>query len=234
MGLATSVDFLDHGANVFVVDFRQTNLDSALVTLKDKGFDESRFVLHQADAADEAAIIDSIEKCVERFGALDISILNAGITGKQGPLIEQTVEAFDEVMRVNSRGAFIGLKESAKKMIAMKRPGAIVLTCSIGGLRSRPHFGTYSMSKFAVRTLTVTAAKELMQYGIRVNAVCPGIVDTPLLADFPEIIKFTAQTPIGRPARPDEISKVFLFLASDEASFVTGSCYKADGGQVDI
>ncbi|ODH51149.1 hypothetical protein GX48_02764 [Paracoccidioides brasiliensis] len=233
IGLAIATSFLEQGAMVLIVDFSQPNLDRARVFLKQKGVDESRYVLHQADAADEESVIQSIEKCWKVFGAMDISILNAGIGGREAPIVEQSLEDFDKLMHINARGAFIGLKESAKKMIAMKRPGAIVLTCSTAGLRSRPNIACYSMTKFAVRTLAITAAKELMQYGIRVNSVCPGIVETALLDLFPNAREIAAQSPIGRVGQPDEIAKVFLFLASDEASFVTGSCYKVDGGWLD-
>ncbi|PGH03984.1 hypothetical protein AJ79_07216 [Helicocarpus griseus UAMH5409] len=232
IGFGIATNFLEQGANLFVIDLSQFNLDQARAALNERGFDESRFVLHQADAADEQSVIDSIEACWERFGAMDISILNAGIGGKQAPIIEQSLENYDNVMRVNARGPFIGLKESAKKMVAMKRPGSIVLTCSTMGLCSAPTLACYSMSKFAVRTLTVTASQELTQYGIRVNAVCPGAVDTSILDHFPQAREVAALSTIGRMAQPDEIAKVFLFLASDEASFVTGSCYKVDGGQV--
>ncbi|KAK0104876.1 hypothetical protein ONS95_005142 [Cadophora gregata] len=217
----------------------------------------SKFLFKQGDAADSACLKDAIDECVEVFGGLDIVVLNAGVLPRVKGILEVSGEEWERVMKVNAFGPFIGIQLSARKMIEINEQnhnlethplpspptttsnsnptiGTILLTCSTSGLRSRPGVSTYTMSKFAVRGLTIAAAQELGKFGIRVNAVCPGMVDTPLLRGAGlDSGRVGREGALERFGTPEEVAKVFLFLASEDASFVTGSLYRVDGGLVD-
>ncbi|KAL4798700.1 hypothetical protein BDV19DRAFT_356774 [Aspergillus venezuelensis] len=230
IGLAVAQALMDEGAKVYIVDYSHPNIKSASQALKLAGYSQSAYVLQYADAADDASVIAFVNKCVEQFGGLDVAVLNAGLGGKQKPLWECSADEYDLVMRINARGPFLGVKHSAEKMKSLGTPGNIVLTASVAAMVGTAGLCAYSMSKFAVRGLTATAALEYGQFNIRVNSVAPGVVDTDMPQGLNDVQALVSSTPISRMAQPGEIAKLITFLASDDSSFVTGCTYRIDGG----
>ncbi|GIJ81523.1 hypothetical protein Asppvi_000022 [Aspergillus pseudoviridinutans] len=220
IGLAVAQVFLSEGAKVFIIDYSAANIESARTLLQSRGYNPTNYIFHLADAADEESVISFVDNCVCDFGGLDIAIFNAGIGGKQKPLSQSSAEEYDDIMRINARGR---VKYCAAKMQSLGTPGSIIITASVASLMAPPGLCAYNMSKFAARALTVTASLEYAKDNIRVNAVSPGLQD--VQAQVREI-------PLRRIADPAEVAKVFLFPASDDASFVTGSNYRIDGGVV--
>ena len=174
----------------------------------------------------------------QRFGQIDVLVNNAGISGGIGPLVDCSDDMFDEVMRVNARGVFLGLKHGARAMKG--RGGAIVNVSSVSGIGGGRFTVAYTASKHAVVGMTKLAAVELATSGIRVNAVCPAPTSTEMVFSMerslspadPEAVRrgMTRMIPMGRYAEPGEIAQLILFLASDASSFMTGTAIPIDGG----
>lgn len=229
IGSAASARLLDEGCNVVAVDLDEDRIRAALPDA-----DPARFLAVAADVSSPEGADHFTRRAVERFGGVDLFINNAGILGKRAVLADYEVEEFDRVIAVNLRGVFLGLQFVLKQMIAQGRGGAIVNTSSIGGLKANRRSGPYGPSKAAVISLTQIAALENAQYGIRVNAVCPGSTDTDMLAEAfgsrENAEASTAGHPLGRTARPSEIADLMVYLLSEEASFQTGGVYRAEGG----
>ncbi len=179
-----------------------------------------------------------LEQTLQRFGRLDVLVNNAGISGGVGPLVDCSDEMFDEVMRVNARGMFLGLKHGARAM--MGRGGSIVNVSSVSGIGGGRFTIAYTASKHAVVGMTKLAAVELASSGIRVNAVCPAPTSTEMVFSMersvspgdPEAVRrgMTRMIPMGRYGEPGEIAQLILFLASDASSFMTGTAIPIDGG----
>ena len=183
---------------------------------------------------------DAVGVAVEGFGGLDVAVLNAGVEGGVAPVEEYDLETFDRVIAVNLRGVFLGLKYAMPALRA-RGGGSIVVTSSIAGLRGRARMPAYVASKHAVVGLMRTAALEGARDGVRVNTVHPSPVDTRMMRsleaqlapDDPEGFRrdYEAASPQGRYARPEEVARLMLFLASDESAHCTGSTYSIDGGR---
>ena len=194
---------------------------------------------HAADVTDPAQAEAYVAAAVERFGGLDIVLLNAGVTGPNTPLEDYPVEAFEQVMAINTRGVWLGLRATIP-YLKRRGGGSIVITSSIQGLSAMPHTSGYTTSKHAVVGMMKGAALELAAHGVRVNSVHPGFVDTPMMQRIhaesapgnPQAIEdaLSATVPMRRYGKPEEIARLMLFLASDESSYCTGGCYPADGG----
>ena len=182
----------------------------------------------------------AVAAAVEAFGGLDIAILNAGIEGAVAPTADYEIEAFDRVIAVNLRGVFLGLKYAIPALRA-RGGGGIVISSSIAGLRGRARMPAYVASKHAVVGLMRTAALENAAAGVRVNTVHPSPVDTRMMRslesmlapDDPEGFRrdYRRASPQGRYAKPEEVARLMLFLASDESAHCTGSTYSIDGGR---
>jgi 3-oxoacyl-[acyl-carrier protein] reductase len=187
-----------------------------------------------ADVSTEAGCDAYVQAAVERFGSVDLFFNNAGVIGKLIPIHELPLEEFDRVHAVNVRGVFLGLRAVLRRMVAQGRGGAIVSTASVGAIRGHRGSAAYASSKRAVIGLSQAAALENGARGIRVNTICPGPVDTPMLQPALgtgiDIAMAFANQAIPRAAQPAEIAAFVAYLLSDEASFHTGGIYPVDGG----
>ena len=192
------------------------------------------------NVADEEEVKAAIAGTVGRYGRLDIFVNNAGISSV-GNIIETSAEEFDRVMAVNLRGVFLCTKYAVAQMVAQEPAGGILVNiASVAGMIGIDRRAAYSTSKGGVIALTRSVAMDFVGQGIRANAVCPGTVHTPFVegylernfADRKDEVRqqLHARQPIGRMGRPDEIASAALYLASDEAAFVTGSAFVIDGG----
>jgi 3alpha(or 20beta)-hydroxysteroid dehydrogenase len=170
----------------------------------------------------------AVEQAVGRFGALTTLVNNAGVLHR-APLAEETVEDFENAWRVNCLGAFLGMRASLDRLREAEH-AAIVNICSTGAIRPFPQHCAYGSAKWALRGLTQTAAAELAPSGVRVNAVFPGPIATPMLDESTQA-RLVATSMFGRLGRPGEIADAVAFLVSEEASFITGSELVVDGGQ---
>jgi NAD(P)-dependent dehydrogenase (short-subunit alcohol dehydrogenase family) len=233
IGLATASAFAEAGASVIVADSNAALLESAADGLRSAG----HWVLAvTCDVTDRGQVTAMIEQAVSTYGRLDAAFNNAGINCAGAPVIETEDDEFDNIVNVNLRGVWNCLKAELRQMMA-QGSGAIVNCSSIGGMRGSKGRAAYSASKFGIIGLTRASALDYADKGIRINAVCPGIVgDTPMAKRVsknydPDIIRaFVAAEPIGRLGKPEEISAAVLWLCSPAASFVIGHAMAVDGG----
>ncbi|WP_323029869.1 SDR family NAD(P)-dependent oxidoreductase [Castellaniella sp.] len=186
------------------------------------------------DVAAETDVAQAIALVLERFGQIDALVNNAGIGDQAAPTIEQSAEAFDRVLQIHLRGTFLMCRAVAGHMLARKQ-GAIVNLSSIAGMAGIPGRNAYAAAKGGITAMTRSMACEWARDGIRVNAVAPGYTRTALVETLEasqalDTRSISARTPMGRLARPEEIAAVIAFLASDRASYVTGTTIHADGG----
>lgn len=231
MGLDAAGRFAESGAAVVLADINREGVESAARDLEEKGYS---VLAVPCDISDESAVKQMIEAAVGRFGHLDMAYNNAGI---QAPIIEiadADGAAFDRVIAVNLRGTWNCLKYELRQM-RKQQSGAIVNCSSISGLVGMPGLGAYTAAKFAIIGLTKSAALDYADRGIRINAVCPGTIDTPmvsgLMVNEPETMRRSiGQIPMKRIAQPSEATAAVLWLCSPETSFMTGQIVVPDGG----
>ena len=190
-----------------------------------------------ADAGDERDVEAMVARSVNHHGRLDILVANAGVDGGTGGLFEQDAATWEQVLRVNLTGAFLAIKHGARAMLDGGHAGAIVCTASVAGLRSGAGGPAYSASKAGVINLVTVAAQQLSGSGIRVNAVCPGLVETGMTQFIFDAARERGRedrigqiNPLRRAAQPEELARVIAFLASDEASYLNGQAVAVDGG----
>ncbi|MFY9629706.1 MAG: glucose 1-dehydrogenase [Methylocystis sp.] len=230
MGLATARAFAEAGAAVVLADRNEAALRAATEGLTATGH---RAIGVTCDVADEAQAAAAVERAVQTFGRLDMAYNNAGILGPMCDMTEETAAGFDEVIAVNLRGVWTCMKHELLQM--RKQGGGAIVNCSsLGGLVGLPGRAGYHASKHGVIGLTKAAALDNAQRGIRVNAICPGCVDTPMgdAIDPAAMKEFLRDQPIGRMGRADEIAAAVLWLCSPGASFVLGVALPVDGGFV--
>jgi NAD(P)-dependent dehydrogenase (short-subunit alcohol dehydrogenase family) len=235
IGRATAERLAAEGAAVAVADANAKGAEEVAAAISRAG---RRALAIAADVRFVAQVTLMVERTVEAFGRLDVLFANAGI-GSTSRLVDTTEEEWDRVHAVNERGVFFSCREAARAMLAQKPPGgAIVINASISALAGIPGQAAYAPPKGGVLQMTRQLAVELAAQGIRVNCVCPGTVDTGVLraamamASDPQAFldMLVAGHPIGRIGRSEEIAAAVAFLASDDASFVTGACLPVDGG----
>jgi len=230
LGLATAKAFAESGASVVLADRNATGVAAAADALTSDGH-TALAVVCAVDQEAEAA--DLVAQTVAAFGRLDMAYNNAGILGPMCDMTEETVEGFDEVVAVNLRGVWACMKH---ELLQMRRQGggAIVNCSSLGGLVGLPGRAAYHASKHGVIGLTKSAALDNARRGVRVNAICPGCIDTPMgdAIDPAAMTEFLRDQPIGRMGRPEEIAAAVLWLCSPAASLVLGVALPVDGGFV--
>jgi NAD(P)-dependent dehydrogenase (short-subunit alcohol dehydrogenase family) len=231
MGLATARAFAEAGAAVVLADRNEQALGVAVETLKASGF---RALGVTCDVTDEEQVADAVRRTVANFGRLDAAYNNAGIQSPALEMEDVSNDEYERVMSVNLLGIWNCMKHELRQM-RTQGIGAIVNCSSIGGLIGLPGRAAYHASKHGVIGMTKSAALEYAAKGIRINAVCPGTVETPMvtemLAKEPEAMKeIMRDQPIGRLGRPEEIASAVLWLCSPGASFVIGHALAVDGG----
>ena len=231
MGRATAVRFLDEGACVVVGDLNESAGEQLTAELGER---QPRFRFRRADVAEEGDVAALVELAVTTWGTLDVMFNNAGIGGAFGPITDIEVEHWDRSFAVLVRSVFLGTKHAARVMIP-QGGGCIVNTASIAGLTGGSGPQAYSAAKAAVINLTMTTADELAPHRIRVNAVCPGFIFTPLAIGRDEARAqraIDALQPWPDRGEPADIAATVAGLASDDARFVTGEAIRVDGGLV--
>ncbi|MFJ8495428.1 glucose 1-dehydrogenase [Streptomyces sp. NPDC094038] len=231
MGLATVRAFAEAGASVVLADLDQDAVEHAAKELNSAGH---RAVGVVCDVTDEVQAAAMVDQAVATFGRLDMAFNNAGIQVPPSDAADETAENFDRVNAVNLRGVWAAQKHELRQM-RTQGSGAIVNCSSLGGLVGLPERAAYHASKHGVIGLTKSAAVEYAPKGIRINAVCPGVIHTPMVADMLEgqaeaMAEIMKQQPIGRLGRADEIASAVLWLCSPAASLVVGVALPVDGG----
>ena len=234
IGLQAGRLFAQEGAKVLLVDLHENALKEAAQTI---GSDAVRYCAADVTQPDQTQ--QYIQAAVEQFGGVDVLLANAGIEGEVQPITDYAIDTFDQVMAVNVRGVWLGLKYAAPE-IAKRGGGSIVITSSVAGVRGAAGVSAYIASKHAVIGLMRTAALEMAELKIRVNTVNPAPVDTRMMRslekgfepDDPGRAKemVSAMVPLQRYADPVEVARIMLFLASDESSYCSGGVYMVDGG----
>ena len=231
MGLATAKAFAEAGAFIVLADFKEELVKAEAGKLTATGH---KAIAIRCDVSDDAQVAAMVDRTVAEFGRLDAAFNNAGVMARISPTAESTREEWDRVIGINLRGVWSCMKYELRQM-QCQGSGAIVNNASVGALTGNPGIGSYIASKHGVVGLTRTAALEYVKHGIRVNAVNPGLIDTPVARDvvngneqaYEEIAK---HVPIGRAGRPEEIASAVLWLCSPGASYVVGHALTVDGG----
>jgi NAD(P)-dependent dehydrogenase (short-subunit alcohol dehydrogenase family) len=229
LGAATVRRLVEEGCRVTAVD-----VDDLLEQLTRECGDD-RVLALRADVRSEAECDRYVAEAAAAFGAVHLFVNNAGVIGRHYPIAEMPTEEFERVHAVNLRGVFFGLRAALRQMIRQGQGGSIVNVASVGALRANRYSSSYGSAKRAVVGLSGAAALENGQHGIRVNTVCPGPMDTPMLRPALGNMDGDLNAPfrnqaIPRIGRPEEIAAFIAFLLSDEASYMTGGVYPVDGG----
>jgi NAD(P)-dependent dehydrogenase (short-subunit alcohol dehydrogenase family) len=232
IGWASAKRFAEAGAALVLVD-RDERVEALAAEINAAG---GRAIAVVADSGTEAVMEAACRRCVDEFGRLDACFANAGVGGTLRRLLDQDLAEWNEVLRVNLIGTFLAVKHAAA---IMKRQGsgAIICTASVAGIRSGAAASPYSAAKAGVISLVQLAANDLAGTGVRVNAICPGLIETAMTQPIFEGAKARGTedligqlNPTRRPGQPDEIAKVAVFLASDGASYINGQAIAVDGG----
>jgi NAD(P)-dependent dehydrogenase (short-subunit alcohol dehydrogenase family) len=228
IGRASALALAAEGALVTVAGRTAATLKETVGLIEDAD-GSARYVI--ADVTDEAQIQRAVQAAAAETGRLDIALNNAGYDGEYQLTKDYSTDMLDRMIALNVRGMFLSMKYELRHMTA-QGAGVIVNMASGAGLVGVPGFSGYTATKAAEIAMTKSSALEAAAQGIRINAVCPGLVDTPMIADLDEDVRasLSASHPLGRIARPEEIADAVVFLASDKSSFITGIALTVDGG----
>jgi NAD(P)-dependent dehydrogenase (short-subunit alcohol dehydrogenase family) len=233
IGRASALLFAREGARLLIADRAEEGLNQTLEMIQKAGHAASALAM---DAGNEDDVKKLVATAIHEFGRIDAVYANAGISGGLTSLLEIDVANFMEILRINTIGPYLAIKHAAPHMIR-QGAGSIVMTASVAALRANAGNVAYSASKAGVISLAQTAANALIGTGVRVNAVCPGLIETGMTRPIFEQArargtdgKIGQLNPLQRAGRPEEIAAMALFLASDEASYVNGQAFPVDGG----
>ncbi|WEK43468.1 MAG: SDR family NAD(P)-dependent oxidoreductase [Candidatus Sphingomonas colombiensis] len=232
IGRAAATLFAAEGGKVIVADLTD-GAEATTQAIREAGGVAQAI---RMDAGSEADVVKTIELACDRYGGLDVMFANAGISGGMANIFDTDVALITEVLRVNLIGPYLAIKHAAPR-IAERGKGAIILTASVAGIRSGAGSPAYSASKAGVINLTKVSAQQLSGSNVRVNAICPGLTETGMTRptfdyarDAGKMDRLGRLNPLRRGAQPEELAKVALFLASDDASYVNGQAIAVDGG----
>jgi NAD(P)-dependent dehydrogenase (short-subunit alcohol dehydrogenase family) len=228
IGAAIAGRLADEGATVIVADLDEAAARKVAAQIERDGGIAAAI---QQDVGDPASVENSVAFALDKFGQLDVAVNNAGITGDLAPLADYSLDGWDKVIAVNLSGVFYGMKYQIPAMLRSGGGSIVNIASILGSVAARDSAG-YNAAKHGVVGLTKTAALEYSKDGVRVNAIGPGYIDTPLLQALDRQVYdgLVDLHPIGRLGKPEEVAELALFLASDKASFVTGSYHLVDGG----
>ncbi|MEH7613426.1 SDR family NAD(P)-dependent oxidoreductase [Gottfriedia acidiceleris] len=230
IGRATAIRFAKEGAKIVIADINEVTGEETLAEIKEKN-QEAIFV--KTNVAESKSIQNLMKRAVEHFGRIDILFNNAGIGNSEVRSVDLAEEEWDQVIDINLKSVFLGIKYAIPEL-KKSGNGVIINTASLLGLKGRKYVSAYNASKGGVVLLTQNAALEYGKYNIRVNAIAPGIIDTNIIKEWKNNERkwpiLSRANALGRIGTPDEIASAALFLASDEASFVTGATLSVDGG----
>ncbi|UVI28324.1 SDR family NAD(P)-dependent oxidoreductase [Paenibacillus spongiae] len=231
IGLATAERFAAEGAHVAMADINQSVLQQAVERLNAAGYSVSSRVL---DVSEAEQVDDAVRSIHQEHGAIHILANNAGIAWQE-PFLDMKDDNWKRMLDVNLNGMFY-VAQRVARIMKEQGGGCIINMASTNGLAGEVNYAHYNASKGGVVLLTKTMALELGRSGIRVNAVCPGYIQTPLSEsiDSPETVRryIERNIPLGKVGKPENVAGVFAFLASDDAAFITGECIVVDGGQL--
>lgn len=228
IGRATAVAFAAEGARVAILDLTEGALRDTVDAIRGKG---SEVLVIACDVSRPEQVQAAIEKVVATFGRLDVAFNNAGVENKAAPVAEIEVDEWDRILDVNLRGTFVCMKHELAQMVR-QGGGVIVNTSSGAGVRGVAGGASYVASKHAIIGLTKSAALDYAKQNIRVNAVLPGNIETPMMDRFTggDIQKAIDLEPVGRLGKPEEIADAVLWMSADLGAFVTGAAISVDGG----
>jgi 3-oxoacyl-[acyl-carrier protein] reductase len=235
IGAAAALAMANEGARVLVVDIDEAKAKSAVETIVKAGGQAVAARADVARAADNQAVV---ERAVAQWGRLDVFFANAGVPQWKTDVEHVEEKVFDQIFDVNVKGVFLGAKFALPVMKRQKR-GVFLVTASTAAIRPRPGGQVYAASKGAVVTLTKALALEAAPHGVRVVAIAPVATHTPMLPTFmgkqqvdaEGLARYEATVPLGRLNQPEDIARAAVFLASDDAAMITGSCVEVDGGR---
>jgi 3alpha(or 20beta)-hydroxysteroid dehydrogenase len=230
MGASEAQLFLDEGAKVVITDILD---EVGQETARRLSPDGSRCIFYRHDVTNESEWDSVVADAIGAFGQIDVLVNNAGIF-ERGSILDTSLKNFERTMDINVTGVFLGMKTVAPHMVQRKQ-GSIINISSVAGLNGTPGFIAYGASKWAVRGMTKGVAKELAPFGVRVNSIHPGIIDTPMLQTFDEAgegVREMVRTriPLGYEAEPIHVARLALYLGSDDSAYSTGSEFIVDGG----
>jgi len=233
IGRASAKRFAAEGAKLVIGDKTDAVFETAKAITEAGG----TVTALQIDAGNEADVAKLVEAAKSNYGGLDVAFANAGISGGMDGIFDAKAEDFAEILRVNLIGPWLMIKHAGKLMLDQGRGGSIICTASVAGIRSGAGGAHYSASKAGVINLIMTSAQQLSSTGIRVNAICPGLIETGMTErvfvyarENDKMDKVGRLNPLRRAGQPSEIANMALFLASDEASYVNGQAIAVDGG----
>ncbi len=235
IGAASALAMASEGARVLVVDLNETGAKTTVERIEKAGGQAAAARADVARAADSQAIV---EQAVARWGRLDIFYANAGVPQWKTDVEDVEEKIFDQIMAVNVKGVYLGAKYALPVMKRQRR-GVFLITASTSAIRPRPGGQIYAASKGAVVTLTKALALETAPHGVRVVAIAPVATHTPMLPTFMSkkevdeegLARYVATVPLGRLNEPEDVARTAVFLASDDAAMITGSCIEVDGGR---
>jgi 3-oxoacyl-[acyl-carrier protein] reductase len=227
IGAATALKFAKEGAIVAVCDMNTDAVSSVVEACREAGATSVGFTVN---VTSRESVVDMVGKVLHQFGRIDVLVNNAGIT-RDARLQKMTLSQFDDVIDVNLRGVFHVAQAVADCMVEQKS-GVILNASSVVGIYGNYGQTNYAAAKFGVIGFTKTWSRELGPKGVRVNAVAPGFIETPILSTVPDdvLAKMRDQVPLHRLGKPEEIANVYAFLASDEASYINGAVIEVSGG----